>query len=97
MLVLTRKRTESIKIGDDIVVKVIHTGKGTVKLGIEAPNHVRVLRGELDEKPGSSSRADSPAYGSLEEEDDDDEVLTEADALLSVEKFLQVFAEPAFV
>lgn len=47
MLVLTRKRLETIKIGNDIVVKVIQTGKGTVKLGIEAPNSVRVLRGEL--------------------------------------------------
>ncbi len=43
MLVLTRKRLETIKIGNDIVVKVIQTGKGTVKLGIEAPGDVRVL------------------------------------------------------
>ncbi len=47
MLVLTRKRCESIRIGNDIVVKVIKTAKGCVKLGIEAPAHVRVLRGEL--------------------------------------------------
>lgn len=51
MLVLTRKRMESIKIGNDIVIKVIHTGTGTVKLGIEAPAHVRILRGELQEFP----------------------------------------------
>ena len=52
MLVLTHKRSEMIQIGDDIVIKVIRTGKGTVKLGIEAPAHVRVLRGELcDESP----------------------------------------------
>ncbi len=49
MLVLTRKLAESIKIGDDIVIKVIQTGKGKVKLGIEAPAHVRVLRAELTE------------------------------------------------
>ena len=47
MLVLTRKTAETIQIGDDIVVKVIKTGKGTVKIGIEAPNDVRVMRGEL--------------------------------------------------
>ena len=47
MLVLTRKRNEMIRIGDDVVVKVIKTGKGTVKIGIEAPANVRVLRGEL--------------------------------------------------
>lgn len=47
MLVLTRKRNEMIRIGDDVVVKVIKTAKGAVKIGIEAPAHVRVLRGEL--------------------------------------------------
>jgi carbon storage regulator len=49
MLVLTRKAAETIRIGDDIVVKVIKTGSGTVKIGIEAPAHVRVMRGELME------------------------------------------------
>ena len=49
MLVLTRKATETIRIGDDIVVKVIKTGSGTVKIGIEAPAHIRVMRGELME------------------------------------------------
>ena len=47
MLVLTRKRSEMIRIGEDIVIKVIKTGNGAVKLGIEAPQHVRVLREEL--------------------------------------------------
>ncbi len=47
MLVLTRKADESIRIGNDVVIKVIRTGKGTVKLGIEAPGDVRILRGEL--------------------------------------------------
>ncbi len=57
MLVLTRKRMEAIKIGNDIVVKVIHTGTGTVKLGIEAPADVRILRGELTEFPVPKSEA----------------------------------------
>ena len=50
MLVLTRKQSEMIQIGDDIVIKVIRTGKSTVKIGIEAPAHVRVLRAELCEE-----------------------------------------------
>ncbi len=53
MLVLTRKRAEMIQIGDNIVIKVIKTGNGSVKLGIEAPAHVRVLRAELCEEPAS--------------------------------------------
>jgi len=48
MLVLTRKQSQLIQIGDNIVIKVIRTGPGTVKLGIDAPHDVRVMRGELD-------------------------------------------------
>jgi carbon storage regulator CsrA len=51
MLVLTRKRAEVIRIGDNVIVKVIRTGKSTVKIGIEAPAHVPVLRGELTPHP----------------------------------------------
>ena len=50
MLVLTRKQGETIQVGDGITIKVIRTGKGTVKIGIEAPETVRVLRGELCDK-----------------------------------------------
>ena len=47
MLVLTRKPQEKIRIGDDITITVIKTkGKG-VRLGIEAPSDVSVMRGEL--------------------------------------------------
>ena len=66
MLVLTRKSDESIRIGEDIVVKVIRTGKGTVKLGIAAPADVRVLRGELAEQA-------APAAVAADEEDDADD------------------------
>ncbi len=53
MLVLSRKSAETIRIGNDVVVKVIKTGKGSVRIGIEAPSGVRVMRGELveTEKP----------------------------------------------
>ena len=51
MLVLTRKQNEKIKIGDDIVVSVLKIKGNTVRLGIEAPKEVRVVRGEL---PASS-------------------------------------------
>lgn len=48
MLVLTRKCTEEIVIGDDIRITV-HNVKGSrVTLGIEAPRDVPVVRGELD-------------------------------------------------
>jgi len=50
MLVLTRKVDESITIGDDIIVKVLGIDGTQVKLGIDAPGNVRVLRREVYEK-----------------------------------------------
>jgi carbon storage regulator len=47
MLVITRKEAELVQIGDDIILKVIQTGRGSIKIGIAAPPHVRVLRGEM--------------------------------------------------
>ncbi len=55
MLVLTRKPAEMIQIGDDIVIKVIKTSHGTVKIGIDAPEHIRVMRGELLEQVPSAT------------------------------------------
>ena len=47
MLVLARKTDESILIGDNIHVKVISIEKGIVKLGIDAPKDVTIIRDEL--------------------------------------------------
>ena len=47
MLVLTRKPKETIRIGDDICITVASIEGGVVKIGIEAPPHVPVHRGEV--------------------------------------------------
>ena len=47
MLVLTRKPEQSIIIGTDIVVKVLSVDGDHVKIGIEAPKDVLILREEL--------------------------------------------------
>jgi carbon storage regulator len=47
MLVLTRKQDEVIQIGQDVVIRVIRTGKSNVKLAIAAPGEVTIRRGEL--------------------------------------------------
>ena len=52
MLVLTRKLAEGICIGDEILVKVIRTGKGSIKIGIDAPDHMRITREEIVEDEG---------------------------------------------
>lgn len=59
MLVLTRKRFETIQIGDNIKIKVIKTGKSSVKIGIDAPDDVRVVRGELSEDQNMVQPLDS--------------------------------------
>jgi len=48
MLVLTRREGEKIMIGDSIAVTVVRMGGDKVRLGIEAPNEMLILRGELE-------------------------------------------------
>jgi carbon storage regulator len=48
MLVLSRKQAERIKLGDSIVVTVVRVSGDKVRLGIEAPPEILVLRDELD-------------------------------------------------
>ena len=47
MLVLTRKLMERLYIGEDICVTVVRLEGGQVRLGIEAPRHIPVVRAEL--------------------------------------------------
>jgi carbon storage regulator CsrA len=47
MLVLSRKVDDTIIIGDNIKIQVIKIKGNTIRLGIEAPSDVKILRGEL--------------------------------------------------
>jgi len=49
MLVLTRRPQEQIRIGDDITITILRVKGNTVRVGVEAPRDVRVVRGELPE------------------------------------------------
>ena len=49
MLVLSRKSTERIQIGDNVVVTVLDIRGSIVRIGIDAPKEVHVLRSELKE------------------------------------------------
>ncbi|MDU4891627.1 MAG: carbon storage regulator CsrA [Clostridium sp.] len=50
MLVITRRKEESILIGDNVEITVIKLEDGSVKLGINAPKDVTILRKEVYEK-----------------------------------------------
>jgi len=48
MLVLSRKESQRIRVGESIVVTVVRLGRDKVRLGIEAPADMVVLRDELE-------------------------------------------------
>ena len=48
MLVLSRRESQRIKLGDAIVVTVLRVARDRVRLGIEAPSDILVLRDELE-------------------------------------------------
>ena len=47
MLVLSRKTKETIKIGDDIEIRILEVKGDTIRIGIDAPKNVDIIRGEL--------------------------------------------------
>jgi len=47
MLVLTRKAEQTIRIGRDVTVTILRIKGRTVKIGVQAPTGLEVLRGEL--------------------------------------------------
>jgi carbon storage regulator len=49
MLILTRKKNETIRIGDDILITIVDIQGDQVRLGITAPRDVSILRQELYE------------------------------------------------
>ncbi len=56
MLILGRKESEEILLGNDIVLKIIEVSRGAVKIGIDAPKKLLILRGELKEKIKESNQ-----------------------------------------
>ncbi len=56
MLVLSRKLDDTIIIGDQIEVKVVSIRGGVVRLGISAPESVKILRSEIVDRKAPSQR-----------------------------------------
>jgi len=56
MLVLSRQKNETIEIGENIVLTITSISRNRVSIGIEAPKDIRVVRGELKDKPCNYSQ-----------------------------------------
>jgi carbon storage regulator len=67
MLVLTRKSEESIKIGENVTITILDITSGKVKIGVDAPKEVRVIRSEVyeTEKLNSAAAVSLPAINDL--------------------------------
>ncbi len=68
MLILTRKLGEAITIGDQVQIKVLSIKGGQVRLGVEAPDSVRITREEVylqkaGEAPDNEERGDPGGRG----------------------------------
>jgi len=59
MLVLTRNEGESIMIGDDIEVMIVMSEGGQVRVGINAPRSVPIVRSEILERDVENSASDA--------------------------------------
>ena len=71
MLVLSRKVGERILIGDNIAITVVRVAQGTVRIGVEAPDNLNVVREEVvipnpvedEEQDNSSTSSKTPKRG----------------------------------
>lgn len=56
MLVLTRKKGQSIFIGDDITITIVKVGAGQVQIGIQAPSGMPIQRDDMKSGPKSKGK-----------------------------------------
>ncbi len=75
MLVLSRKPNQKIQIGSEITVTIVKVRGNVIRLGIEAPRDIRVVRAELD------VRVDETLTGELLGNDESEAVEGTADEL----------------
>ncbi len=61
MLVLSRKTSERILIGDDVAITIVRIGPNSVRIGIEAPKTMNIVREELCNFGNKSERSDDVA------------------------------------
>lgn len=67
MLILSRKLEEAIWLGDNIQIKIMGIEKGAVKIGIEAPSNITILRQELKDAVADVNKQSSSTNDQLSE------------------------------
>lgn len=73
MLILSRRTSETVKIGDDVTLTVLGVKGNQVRIGIEAPKNVAVHREEVFERKQQAKKAEEARkYGLDRIKDDDD-------------------------
>lgn len=65
MLILQRKKNESLVIGDNITITIIDSGSDSVKLAIDAPKDIPIVRSELLEAASTNKEASTPNINSV--------------------------------
>lgn len=48
MLILSRRESECVCLGDNIVLTIVAVGNDKIRIGVQAPPGIRILRSELD-------------------------------------------------
>jgi carbon storage regulator len=67
MLVLSRKESQRIRLGDSIVITIVKISGDKVRIGIDAPGEVLVLRDELEPREQPAASAIDAGIASVEE------------------------------
>jgi len=63
MLILSRRESECIHLGDDIVLTIVRVSGEKVRIGVEAPPHIKILRNELELSKPSQASSESDVTG----------------------------------
>lgn len=66
MLVLRRKKNESLLIGDNIRITILECGGDGVRIAIDAPKQISIIREELSEAVQSNKKAIAPKNSSVD-------------------------------
>lgn len=70
MLVLTRKQQQQIQVGEGVTITILRIKGGSVRIGIEAPSDVRIIRSELSPHDSEEAAEEStPAVSAPSQEE----------------------------